>query len=174
MPTPFTLLKTSPSANKDNSSGDSCQWFCNVLCETKCPESSNKCCAQRQVGDGSKKWWSAVAKNLTALRKNKPKLLDHKNEGLVRRMCSYMSAVPGLWCRAGWQQCSCQKAGESTKHQELSSAAFPTCLASTWVGVNKDLLKEYKQGPPGAITLNLPFQVLSINTVPQSNPAGTL
>lgn len=53
-------------------------------------------------------------------------------------------------------------------------AAFPTCLASTWVGVNKDLLKEYKQGPPGAITLNLPFQVLSINTGPQSNPAGTL
>lgn len=67
-----------------------------------------------------------------------------------------------------------QEAGESTKHHELSSAAFPTCLASTLGGVNKDLLKEYKKGPPGAITLNLPFQVLSINTVPQSNPAGTL
>lgn len=75
-------------------------------------------------------------------------------------------------CGAG--QDGSRSTGESTKHQELSSAAFPTCLASTGVGVNKDLLEEYKKGPPGAITLSLPFQVLSINMVPQSNPAGTL
>lgn len=107
-------------------------------------------------------------------KKKSPNSSDHKNEGLVWRMCSYVSAVQSLWCRARWQQSCCQEPGDSTKHQELSSAAFPTCLASTGVGVSKDLLKEYKNTPPGAITLNFPFQVLSINRVPQSNPAGTL
>lgn len=173
MLSPFTPLKTSPSANKNNSSGDSCQWFCNVLCETKCPESSNKCCAQRQADAGSKKWWSLVIASLQI-----PLLWEEKLQTALAtkmKVCSEeCAAICQLSMACGAGQDGSRSTGESTKHQELSSAAFPTCLASTGGGVNKDLLEEYKKGPPGAITLGLPFQVLSINMVPQSNPAGTL
>lgn len=176
MPSPFTPLKTSPSANKNNSSGvlanDFAMFFVkqNAQSQVRSAALRGKQVMALKSGDMLLLHWESHCSE----EKKNLKLLWPQKWGLVWRMCSHVSAVHGLWCRARWQQCSCQEAGESTKHQELSSAAFPTCLASTGVGVNKDLLKEYKKGPPGTITLNLPFQVLSINMVPQSNPAGTL
>lgn len=121
-----------------------------------------------------KSGWAAVAAlRISLLWEEKPKLLWPQKWRFGLKNVQLHVSCPWAVVQ-GRMAAVLQEAGESTKHQELSSSAFPTCLASTWGGVNKDLLKEYKKGPPGAITLNLPFQVLSINTVPQSNPAGTL
>lgn len=173
MPSPFTPLKTSLSANKNNSSGDSCQQFCNVLCETKCPESSNKCCAHRREGDGSQKWWSAVAALRISLlweKKNPQTALTTKMK-VWSEECAATCQLSRA-CGAGQDGSRAPARSLEEAQSTRSSPLLPFQPAKQ--GVSKDLLEEYKNTPPGAITLNSPFQVLSINRVPQSNPAGTL
>lgn len=126
MPSPFTPLKTSPSANKNNSSGDSCQRFCNVLCETKCPESSNKCCAQRQAKDSSKKWLSCCCctENLIALRRKTQTALTTK-----MKVWSEECAAPcqlSMGCGAGQDDSSAP--GGWRKHKAPGTLIF--CLSN--------------------------------------------
>lgn len=118
MPSPFTPLKTSHSASKNNPSGDSCQRFWNVLCKAKCPESSNESHELCWEAGGWRLWKVLIrcycTEHLVAYRK-KCTALTTKTKFWPEECVAVLQIRCWLWCGAQWQRCSCRVSGEESK-----------------------------------------------------------